>query len=133
MSDEIVKILDDLGQRFGVVIDWSSENVMPYLQDLISRFVSYEILTSIVWIVASLAIIIGCIIGIPAIVKHANKVLEEDACSDWDTGKGLMVGVFAIAIVCFSICIICQVLDIVTCYTIPEKLILEYINSFSYS
>lgn len=31
MSDEIIKILDDLGQRFGVVIDWSSENVMPYL------------------------------------------------------------------------------------------------------
>lgn len=25
MSDEVIKILDDLGRRFGIVIDWSSE------------------------------------------------------------------------------------------------------------
>lgn len=47
MSDEIIKILDDLGQRFGIAIDWSSQNVMPYLQDLISRYIKYETMTSI--------------------------------------------------------------------------------------
>lgn len=47
MSDEIIKILDDLGQRFGIAIDWSSQNVMPYLQDLVRRFTTYEIATSI--------------------------------------------------------------------------------------
>ena len=31
MSDEIIKLLDDLGQRFGIAIDWSSENMMPYI------------------------------------------------------------------------------------------------------
>lgn len=131
MSDEIIKILDNLGQRFGIAIDWSSKNVMPYLQDLISRFISYEILTSIVWIVVALAIIIGCVIGIPAIVKHANKVLEEDFCSDWDVGKPLLVGTFVIIIVCCLGCIVGQVLDIVTCYTIPEKMVFEYINSLT--
>ena len=131
MSDEIIKILDDLGRRFGIAIDWTSENVVPYLQDLVSRFTSYEILTSIVWIVVALAIIIGCVIGIPAIVKHANKVLEEDCCSDWDVGKPLLVGTFVIIIMCCLWCIVEQVLDIVTCYTIPEKMIFEYINSLT--
>ena len=128
MSDEIIKLLDDLGRRFGIVIDWSSENVMPYIQDLTSRYVNYEAMTSVVWIVVALIAIIGCSIGIPAINKYANKVLEEHPYSDWDVGKGLLIGTFIIIIGCFLICIICQTLDIVTCYTIPEKMIFEYLN-----
>lgn len=34
MSNEIIKVLDDLSERLGIAIDWSSQNVMPYLQDL---------------------------------------------------------------------------------------------------
>lgn len=131
MSDEIIKILDDLGRRFGIMIDWSSENVLPYLQDLMSRYVNYEVMTSVVYIVVSLAAIIGCSIGIPAINKYANKVLEEHPYSDWDFGKWLMILIFIITIGCFAICIICQTLDIITCYTIPEKMIFEYINNLS--
>ena len=128
MSDEIIKILDDLGRRFGIAIDWSSENVMPYIQDLMSRYVNYETMTSAVWIVVALITIIGCSIGILAINKHANKVLDEDPYSDWYIGKGLLIGIFIIIIGCFLICIICQTLDIVTCYTIPEKMIFEHLN-----
>ena len=129
MSDEIIKILDDLGRRFGIAIDWSSENVMPYLKDLISRFASYEVITSVVWIVVAVIGIIGCSIGIFAVNRHANKVLEEDPYSDWNCGRGLLVAICIIAIGCFVMCIICQVLDIVTYYTIPEKMIFEYLNS----
>lgn len=128
MSDEIVKILDDLGQRFGIAIDWTSGNVMPYLQDLMSRYINYEVMTSVVWIVVALIVIIGLSIGIPAINKHANKVLEEDYSSDWDFGKWVVICVFIIIIGCFVLCVICQVFDIVTCYTIPEKMIFEYLN-----
>ena len=129
MSDEIIKILDDLGRRFGIVIDWSSENVLPYIRDLMSRYVNYETMTSVVWIVVALIAIIGCSIGIPAINKYANEVLENHPYSEWDVGKWLMTLIFIITIGCFIICIICQVLDIVTCYTIPEKIIFEYLNS----
>lgn len=133
MSDEIIKLLDDLGRRFGIVIDWSSENVMPYLQGLMSRYVNYEVMTSVVWIVVPLVAIIGCSIGIPAINKYANKVLEEYPYSDWGVGKWLMIWIFIITIGCFAICIICQTLDIITCYTIPEKMIFEYLNSLEFN
>lgn len=129
MSDEIIKILDDLGQRFGIVIDWSSKNVLPYIRELMSRYVNYETMTSVVWIVVALIAIIGCSIGILAINKYANEVLENYPYSEWDVGKWLMIWIFIITIGCFIICIICQVLDIVTCYTIPEKIIFEYLNS----
>lgn len=49
MSDEVIKVIDALAERFGIVIDWSSENVIPYLQQLCDKYITYEIITSIVW------------------------------------------------------------------------------------
>ena len=34
MSDEVVKILDALADKFGIAINWTSANVIPYLQQL---------------------------------------------------------------------------------------------------
>ena len=47
MSEEIIKALDDLGDRFGIAIDWTSENVLPYLQNLMDRFITYNIAMNI--------------------------------------------------------------------------------------
>lgn len=130
MSDEIIKILDDLGERFGVAIDWSSQNVMPYLEDLASRFTSYEVLTSIMWIVIAVIAIIGCSIGIHKVIKYANKKIEKALYySGWSEGKPLLVGILILLIGNAIIIIITQIIDIITCYTIPEKMILEYLNS----
>ena len=31
MESEAIKLLDALGEKFGLAIDWTSENVYPYL------------------------------------------------------------------------------------------------------
>lgn len=31
MSQEIINVLDNLGEKFGIAIDWSNENILPYL------------------------------------------------------------------------------------------------------
>ena len=69
MSDEIIKLLDDLGQRFGIAIDWSSENVLPYLQDLVRRFTTYEIAMSIMWLTIGMIFLLAGIIFSIKIVK----------------------------------------------------------------
>ena len=129
MSDEIIKVLDDLGDRFGLAIDWSSENVLPYLKDLMSRYVNYEVITSIMLIVIALLIIIGSIIGIVANKKHVEKVLKEDPYDELDGGDILLNLFFIVLIICMVMFVICQTIDIVTCYTIPEKIIFEYLNT----
>ena len=73
MSEEIIKVLDDLGQRFGIAIDWSSQNVIPYLQDLMQRFINYEVISSIVWIFIYFIVLYGAYIGIPRFNKYADK------------------------------------------------------------
>ena len=47
MSDEIIKLLNDLSSRFGVAIDWSSKNMTPYLQELFQKYTRYEIALNI--------------------------------------------------------------------------------------
>lgn len=74
MSEEIIKVLDDLGNRFGIAIDWTSENVMPYLQDLFTRFINYKIGTTIMWIVICVIVLITSVI----IIVKSTKGLKEE-------------------------------------------------------
>lgn len=113
MSDEIIKLLDDLGRRFGIAIDWSSENVMPYLKDLMSRYIDYEVMTSIAWIVVGAILLIGGIIF--AIICAKN-------------GDDFSPIICICVAMCGAVMIGTQVFDIITCYIIPEKIIIEYIN-----
>ena len=130
MSDEIIKVLDDLGQRFGIAIDWSSQNVMPYLQDLMQRFINYEVISSIIWIFISFMVLYGAYIGIPRFNKYADKKIEESKYyeSDWDWEKVIINIACGIFIIGFVFCMIQQIFDIVTCYTIPEKMIVDYLT-----
>lgn len=57
MSDEVIKILDALTERLGLAIDWSSSNVLPYFQELCNKYVTYEIVTSIIWIVIGITLL----------------------------------------------------------------------------
>ena len=33
MGDEIIKVINDLCGKFGIAIDWTSSNVIPYLEE----------------------------------------------------------------------------------------------------
>ena len=54
MSDEIIKVLNYLGEKFGVIIDWSNDNIIPYIYDLMDRVIRYEICSSIIYIIISI-------------------------------------------------------------------------------
>ena len=46
VSDQIIKVLDEVGKRFGLAIDWTQQNIVPYLQELSHKIINYEIWTS---------------------------------------------------------------------------------------
>ena len=51
VSDQIIQVLDALCNKFGLAIDWGAQNVLPYAQELMGKMVSYELWTSVMWIV----------------------------------------------------------------------------------
>lgn len=125
ISDQIIAIINDLCQKFGIAIDWTAQNVMPYIEDLCKRYIQFEINTSIMWIVAcaSIALIAGIIWAISAIVK-AHIYSDAADC----IGFGAML-IFWIAFIVTIIVGIFEAYDIIECYNLPEKVLIEYIQS----
>lgn len=58
ISNQIIAVLDAVCEKFGIVIDWTANNVMPYLQDLCHRVTTYEIVTSVAWIILQVIVVI---------------------------------------------------------------------------
>lgn len=130
MSDEIIKVLDVLCEKFGIVVDWTSNNIVPYLQQLSEKYIRYEISTSIVWIILCITLLgIAIRFGISTTIKCMKKYTELLRNNDWDIAAilcGLVSGIFILVSV---IVIIVQCFDIITCITLPEKMIFQEVQT----
>lgn len=126
VSDQIIQVLDALCEKFGIVIDWTADNVIPYIEKLCGKYINYEIATSIVWIVVALVM---CVPGF-ILLKLLNKnkewgVTHYHTIEDDYFGRIMSyIGIVALFIIPFFM-IIVQALDIVTCLTFPEKVIID--------
>ncbi|CZR92104.1 hypothetical protein CDFC105_32232 [Clostridioides difficile] len=114
-SEQIIKILDNLSDKFGMTIDWSNKNVIPYLQTLTTKYINYEVDISIFWIIIC---VIGIIVG--ALLIYIDWKDDEDDISVYAT-IGLLIIIFS------AVFIIIQSIDIITAKTFPEKIILNYL------
>lgn len=127
VSDQIIAVLNDLCEKFGVAIDWTAENVMPQVEALCTKYINFEIATSIAWCVIMCAVTIIASIFF-ATCHHKAKSLDYD----WHRGVCCASVVFGIVfgILFFATIMVVgtQTFDIIECKTIPEKVILEYIK-----
>ncbi len=124
MSEEIIKVLDAVGEKFGIAMNWSSENVVPYLQQLCGRCIKYEIATSILWIIIGITLLIISTLLIRKIKTRIKNNYNDD--EDFTVLLGCIVVVLilvAIPIIIFNM------FDLVTCFTFPEKVLIEEIQS----
>ncbi|HBF0312717.1 hypothetical protein KWW45_11355 [Clostridioides difficile] len=114
-SEQIIKILDNLSDKVGMTIDWSNTNVIPYLQTLTNRYINYEVVTSIFWIIIGVIVII-----LGALLIYLNRKLDEDDFL-------IFVYVGLLIIIPSIVFIIIQSIDIITAKTFPEKTIINYL------
>ena len=128
MSEEIIKVLDELGKRFGIVIDWSNQNIIPYLQELLKRFICYRNITACVWIIISIAMTISGVV----MIRFLNKwIKSENFNSDYeDEGLAIVGYAFSICIIALGIgLIIGNMFGIVKNVCMPEMVVYEYIKN----
>ena len=110
MSEEVIKIFDNISSRFGVVIDWTSENVIPYLQELFNKYVLCESIITLIWLILG----IGCLIAGIIFIK---KVIQYE-----DIKFGIISLIFGIIITLISS------MHLIQCLTFPESLIIEMLK-----
>lgn len=136
MSKQIIEVLDSLGDKFGLAIDWTTENVVPYLEQLCNKYVKYEIVTSVIYMVIG---VICLFLGkyLIKITKYCykkycyKKANDDYSCggTDWEVFCILAAIGTATAFILGIAVIIQQIFDIATCLTFPEKFIIDELMS----
>ena len=130
ISDEIIKILDDLGKRFGIAIDWTSENVLPYMETLGKRIVDYEFYTSLFYVGLYAIGLIIAIIMIVYAIKNKVKIIKAIERDGFDFLLLMLSAIFIVIIIILGVFEIPEeVFDIIACKTFPEKIIFEFIKT----
>lgn len=122
-SEQTISILDYLCQKFGVVVDWTSDTVWPMVEMLAGKYIRWEIASSILWIVLFLAGIIACAISIKTIIKHLknSKYIDE---------MWIVFCVFiAFGIFGLTCGIATQAFDITRCFVFPELELFNFLKA----
>ena len=131
MSDEIMKVLDNLSQKFGVAIDWTSENVMPYLQNLFNRYINYDIFINILEM--SILLVLTIIFGVLSYkwLKKWNKESKKEWLARSEKILYILitfVSIFGILLLLDLILFPCGIDSLLKDIYIPEVRILELIK-----
>lgn len=129
MGEEIIKILDSLSEKFGIAIDWTNQNVMPYLQELMTRFIEMKNVQAIMWIIISFIVIIVCITIIVLLIKWKKKN-KIDVYDDEYLLAILVYVLTGIAILSFAIVLFCNIAGLIQNIYIPELSVVQYINNY---
>lgn len=117
ISNEIIEVLDYLCDKFGIAIDWTNQNIIPYLEQLFTKFIAWELSTSIAYIVifAIIAVILTVVLIWSA---RTDEMFTEVIFIPIMFGiVGLIVGIGV------------QVFDIIECNVFPEKVLIDYIQT----
>ncbi len=125
MAEEIIKVIDALCEKFGIAVDWTAENIMPYIQELFSKVVLWKMWNAIVAIIICTILIVGAsfaICKICKIVKDFKYGWDDDFWHPWVTA--LFIAVIAIS----SIVLICNGYSLIKTLIFPDLVMLEYVQ-----
>ena len=134
VSEQIIEVLDALCEKFGITIDWTADNVLPYMESLCTKLISWEILTSVYWIcLLTILTLIGFFV-MKKVHTKCNEVNQSENFSrcqqdDWETINVIVWVCFIVLLVVSVVMIAFQVHDIITCVTFPEMMLIEKIQS----
>lgn len=130
VSEQIIEVIDALCAKVGIAIDWTGENVLPYIETLCGKLINYEIGTSIAWMVIWLALSIGSIVATKKFYPTFKNGIENQRPYEvgWEVGSFFAI----IGLVFVNIIAICtvgqQIMDIIKCATFPEMYVFEYVQ-----
>lgn len=78
MSQEIINVLNYLGEQLGIVIDWTSENVWPQVMDILGRYRLFELVSVGFWLLVEIAMLIAAVVIFKKLVKSYMDIKESN-------------------------------------------------------
>lgn len=126
LSSQIIELLNYLGEKMGVAIDWTNSNMMPYLESIFSKYINYFFLSRV--IPMGLILIIAIFFTIISVRYLKRRTDFNSYFMDCLYVTFLTISVIVLIIV--FIVLFFMLPDLIACWTFPEKIILDYLKSF---
>lgn len=141
MDNKVIEVLDYLGEKIGLAIDWTADNMYPQVMEFIERYRIYEIVTDIVGIVISLACCFGFYLYIKKLVIPAKvKCLDTGEDNFWykywsknevdiNVSGFILSVVLAVFTLGMLIALLVGINDLIAWIVVPEAQFYEIIKS----
>lgn len=140
-KNTIIETLDYLFEKFGIAVDWTTENVMPYVEQLAEKIVTYKIVTNSIGVVLSILAIIGCCVYVRVLYgnyKLCNTTKKDTLlvdylsscdCTDFSVVGFICTIVFGGVAVASVICLLVDGADLIKWILLPELQLIEYVGN----
>ena len=125
VSEQIISVLNYVCEKLGLVINWTEDNMLPYVTELMAKFIRYEIATSVVScvLIATLTIFFFVMVK-KSFPKAKEDYFEIDCLSSW-IAIGSIIGL-VVTLIVTMVTFHEEIFDIIECITFPEKFIADY-------
>ena len=136
MNNKIIEALNYLGEKIGIAIDWTAENVYPQVLDFMARYKIYEIVADCIWIIFAIGYLFMTYLCIKKyIIPARTKAIAEKQSNFWfeythwscseDTcglqfGAGILIAFMVLGAIISEFLFICSISDIIKWIVIPE-------------
>lgn len=128
MNNKVIEVLDYMGQKLGIAIDWTADNVMPQVMDFLARYRVYGIASSSAWLLVCLVTIFASVYILKVIVKQRK---EKDGIFWYEDEFMVIVAVVSVlALVVCTVFIIANIFSIITWIVIPEMKFIEVFSQY---
>lgn len=139
VSDQIIKVLDKIAEQIGLAIDWTQENVVPYVKDLLARYATMQLVSNIVAGGIYLSLVIVSAVMIIHILRQHNKgntksmfIVSEDGeilDEGWINALGIIVIFISIVMLIIGIIGVPHCVNsVIRWFTVPEVQIISDLN-----
>lgn len=117
VADQIIKVMDKIAEKFGIVIDTSK----PVLEQLAHNIVQYCFYKSVILSIIFGLVIIGVIVGVILLIRKGIKKDDEDY---------ILFGIVPLILLgIVPIIFFCRNVDtVISSKVFPEKVVIEYVS-----
>ena len=139
-SEQFKDIFNMLCEKIGIAIDWTQDNIVPYVMELCKRFVILNIVKEALWLVGGIIAVV--IVGFLSkkLFKDYRKCASTREGTFWwkefygdvspKTGTAIVFIVGGVVLLFGLIVIPCSISELVKWAVVPEVQLIKEITSF---
>ncbi len=139
-SEQFKEVVEVVCDKIGIAIDWTQENIIPYIMEVCKRYVTLNIIEEVLFVLFGVILVVVGTILVISLSKDAKRVYENDKDGFWfETYCGgiepSLMGFFGIigagiALLVGIVCVPCGVSELLKWIFVPEFQIIEELTSY---